>query len=116
MTTFDLAETKTTYERKEDDPMNEDYLKDEDDLNNEDGPKNDDGSKIRRTQINKTAPKWRELLKWRPPSEDFFCRENFLNLLFMEKSFIAKLSSSCSSSQIHLNWDSPIISLKPPTT
>ena len=26
----------------------------------------------------------------------------------------AKLSSSCSSSQIQLNWDSPIISLKPP--
>ena len=28
---------------------------------------------------------------------------------------IAKLSSSCSSSQIQLNWDSPIISLRPPT-
>ena len=27
---------------------------------------------------------------------------------------IAKLSSSCSSSQIQLNWDSPIISLRPP--
>ena len=29
-------------------------------------------------------------------------------------TFFAKLSSSCSSSQIQLNWDSPIISLKPP--
>ena len=28
---------------------------------------------------------------------------------------VAKLSSSCSSSQIQLNWDSPFISLKPPT-
>ena len=29
-------------------------------------------------------------------------------------TFFAKLSSSCSSSQIQLNLDSPIISLKPP--
>ena len=35
-------------------------------------------------------------------------------LLWNEFIFVAKLSSSCSSSQIQLNWDSPIISLKPP--
>ena len=51
MTTFDLAETKTTYERKEDDPKNEDYPKDEDDLKNEYGP-----SELRWSK-NKETPK-----------------------------------------------------------
>ena len=44
MTTFDLAETKTTYERKEDDPKN-------DDLKNEYGP-----SELRWSK-NKETPK-----------------------------------------------------------
>ena len=35
-------------------------------------------------------------------------------MLLLSTTF-AKLSSSCSSSQIQLNWDSPIISVKPPT-
>ena len=38
----------------------------------------------------------------------------FKKLIYHSRHF-AKLSSSCSSSQIQLNWDSLIISVKPPT-